>query len=1080
MRGDLNVANDLTYFKRNAVNYYGVFDSQFDEGNPYTDILTDVRRKYYESGLRTQKHRFMKKTEDGSNYKYNYTLNEDFVLKWKVFNEAHIVERVIVSKEDSYRVEIRDRTGKVLKKCIYFGIYHNWVKTKYFVEGKDKPEVELVYWDEKGVAVILKYTADGDDRYPEVLYPCSVVEDKELFAKITERLGVPEVFSLCSNGLVYFAEKSISRQWNRFCADPGLLDKTTKNKNTVRNDMDKTAEFDPIKDKPKLKPTEPRKRIDLTQTYDVIVPNVVQADSVVINKKNENSPKKEEPVSTVTSRNVGLDTDEIDLSRNDGSRNSEQIKVKLHSDSLRDIPNKASEEKSKSKKNVDVFEYLNEPDNEPNAEEEENIEPDAGERRTLAIDDDDDDDDNRILDRSGAAGNEPPHIFEDTRQYNSVKARDNVSSNPFAEYSVDENDEDTLESIARSTNEKTLEDLQQVFENKHNSEDSRVDISKKENNKQPSSHSNVSNLSDSFKNIGYTGGMSISPDKIIKISDDEVYYYYGGLNNSRKRNGHGRTAMKNGMTAYDGGYQNDLRNGFGVYYYRNGKICYVGDWKDNHRHGVGISFTHKGRSMYVGGWENDCPIGMGAKFDENGNLTFAGRYENGSREGIGMVYNPNDGGVFVSCWDNDKLSDRGTVFDSMGNLVYNGSWKHGTRNGMGTQYDKKGLVVYSGEWKDGKYHGEGSLNLSNGYKIVGQFVMGKVEGYAVVTTKKGKKLYEGNWKNNRYNGEGKLYNMRNGSWCQGTFANGNPVGVLSGYNQDGEKVYEGEWLNGKYHGSGVFFENDEKVYEGEWDNGIKSGSGREYKDGKCVYTGNFKNNMRSGFGTSYDSDGQINYSGLWSDNCYDGIGVLYVSGKPKFVGNFLMGMLNGRVNEINDGIVVKECIYKDGECNYMREYTDDGLTLKYEGHVKDGNYEGMGCRFSAYGEKYFEGIFKNNEPFKNMKVRLKKLDKLVYSDELSRCEYNKFIKGPNYVVEQDYRGGAYSGLLVKGKPSGKGTIIYTDHGYTGSFTDGAACGLGVIYEWDGSEIKGTFSKNANENTTEIKLANGITYYLINP
>lgn len=1075
------MANDLTYFKRNAVNYYGVFDSEFDKGNPYSDILTDVRKRYYESGLRTQKNRISKRTEDGV-YKYNYTLNEDLVLKWKVFNDAHVVERVIVSKEDTYRVEIRDRTGKTLKKCIYFGLYHNWVKTKYFTDGKEQPEVELVYWDEKGVAVILKYTADGDDRYPEVLYPCTVVNDKTLFARITEKLGVPEVCSLCSNGLVYFAEKSVSRQWNRFCANPKLLDDASKNKNTVGNDMDKTTEFDPIKDKPKLKPTEPHKRIDLTQTYDVIVPNVVQADSVVINKNNDGKSKGSKEV---PSRKLVSDTSEIDLSQSTANNSGEQIKAKLHSDSLRDITENTSEKKSETKKNVDVFEYLNEPDEEENTEEEEELKPDSGERKTYNIDLDDDDDDNRVLDRSAAAGNEPPHIFgSDSRQsYSHSKTKENISgnNNPFSEYrSEDEdNDEDTVDSNVENSNEKTIEDLEKAFENKSTSDDKPVNTSKSSESRKYTNHSNISDLSESFKNISHTGGIGNVPDKIIRISDDEVYYYYGGLTNSRKRDGYGRTAMKNGMTAYDGGYQNDLRNGFGVYYYRNGKICYVGDWKDNHRNGVGISFNHKDRSMYVGGWENDCPIGMGAKFDENGNLTFAGRYENGTREGIGMVYNPNDGGVFVSCWDNDKLSDRGTVFDSMGNLVYNGSWKRGTRNGMGTQYDKKGLVVYSGEWKDGKYNGQGSLNLSNGYKIVGSFVMGKVEGYAVVTTKKGKKLYEGSWKNNRYNGEGKLYNMRNGSWCQGTFANGNPVGVLSGYNQDGEKVYEGEWLNGKYHGSGVCFENGVKVYEGEWDNGIRSGSGREYKDGKCVYSGNFSNNMRSGFGTSYDSEGQIDYSGIWANNCYDGIGVLYFSGKPKFAGNFLMGMLNGRVNEISDGIVVKECIYKDGECNYMREYTDDGLTLKYEGHVRDGGYEGMGCGFSAYGEKYFEGIFKKNEPFKNMKVRLKKLDKLAYSDELSHSDYNKFIKGPNYVVEQDYQGGSYSGLLVKGKPSGKGTIIYTDHGYTGSFSDGVACGLGVIYEWDGSEIKGTFTKTADEDTTEIILANGVTYHLRN-
>ena len=161
----------------------------------------------------------------------------------------------------------------------------------------------------------------------------------------------------------------------------------------------------------------------------------------------------------------------------------------------------------------------------------------------------------------------------------------------------------------------------------------------------------------------------------------------------------------------------------------------------------------------------------------------------------------------------------------------------------------------------------------------------------------------------------------------------------------------------------------------------------------------------------------------------------------------------------------------------MREYTDDGLTLKYEGHVKNGSYEGMGCGFSVYGEKYFEGIFKKNEPFKSMKVRLKNLEALEYSSEVSGSEYRKFVKGPDYAVERDYNGGAYSGLLVNGKPEGKGTIIYIDHGYTGAFVDGAACGVGVIYEWDGSEIKGTFVRQKGENTREITFANGVTYHL---
>ena len=77
---------------------------------------------------------------------------------------------------------------------------------------------------------------------------------------------------------------------------------------------------------------------------------------------------------------------------------------------------------------------------------------------------------------------------------------------------------------------------------------------------------------------------NLSPSKTIRVNEDEIYYYYGQTDEDGRRNGYGRTAMKNGHTAYDGTYTGDLRNGFGVYYYRNGKVCYVGDWKNNHKH----------------------------------------------------------------------------------------------------------------------------------------------------------------------------------------------------------------------------------------------------------------------------------------------------------------------------------------------------------------------------------------------------------------------------------------------------------------------------------------------------------------
>ena len=44
------------------------------------------------------------------------------------------------------------------------------------------------------------------------------------------------------------------------------------------------------------------------------------------------------------------------------------------------------------------------------------------------------------------------------------------------------------------------------------------------------------------------------------------------------RDGRGRTAMENGITAYEGNYKDDKRSGFGAYYFKSGNLCYVGAW----------------------------------------------------------------------------------------------------------------------------------------------------------------------------------------------------------------------------------------------------------------------------------------------------------------------------------------------------------------------------------------------------------------------------------------------------------------------------------------------------------------------
>ncbi|MGN0517818.1 MAG: hypothetical protein ACI4II_03735 [Acutalibacteraceae bacterium] len=563
-------------------------------------------------------------------------------------------------------------------------------------------------------------------------------------------------------------------------------------------------------------------------------------------------------------------------------------------------------------------------------------------------------------------------------------------------------------------------------------------------------------------------------DKIIPVSDTENYYYYGNLRNGM-RYGQGRTAMQDGRTAYEGRYADDKRDGFGVYYYKTGRICYVGNWIQNRRNGMGIAFRPSDESVYIGKWEDDMPVGMGAKFDQSGNLLFAGKWENGARNGAGISYNSEDGSLFISRWENDSPTNYGTRFDKNGNLEYIGYWENGQRHGTGIQYGENGFVIYSGDWLNDKYHGTGRLTLENGNTIDGSFIDGRISGAAIETDTNGVQVYRGEWSNNKYNGLGRKY-LKNGCWYEGRFIDGSPVGILSGYDKNGSLIYEGEWKNDCYHGKGVCYHDGVKIYEGDFEQGTRHGIGREYENNVCIYIGGFSGDKRNGFGMSY-KNGKSQYMGKWKDNLYCGSGVLYDAGIPVYAGQFRDGMLNGRINEIHEGKVIRESIFVNNSCTYMREYSNDGAYLSYEGNVKNGIREGMGCSFNIYGEKTFEGIFKDNKPFKSMKISLKELEPLNYYEQLKDTDYEKFRTGLDYVIELNIGGGIYSGQTIAGRPNGLGTILYTDHRYTGHFEGGSACGEGVLYKGDGDEIKGVFSPTPGEDTEEIVFDYDVTYYV---
>jgi len=583
----------------------------------------------------------------------------------------------------------------------------------------------------------------------------------------------------------------------------------------------------------------------------------------------------------------------------------------------------------------------------------------------------------------------------------------------------------------------------------------------------------LENDCDDFESIEKMPEDNSEADKAVNISARQKGLYYGSLDEAENRHGYGRTQTDSGKTVYDGQYHDDKRSGFGVSYFKTGKISYVGNWDNDKQHGFGIEFRATDGSVSIGRFNHGSKKAISSKYDKNGNLmSVTNTFDENSKGGV-ITFNQENGNMLIAPADGGKQTVNGTVINAQGYLIYKGEFKNNCRDGNGTAFNNDGTVKYQGGFKKDKYSGNGILYLSDSV-ISGEFSSGTVNGKAVEKNSE-RIIYDGYWKDGLYNGEGTLYN-NDKTYIIGTFKSGSTTGVVSLFDCDGNILYLGNMINGVADGKGELYLNGEKTYEGNFFRGKKCGKGKQFKNGRLIYDGTFDNDEYCDYGISYENDVQT-YSGMWHNDKYNGKGVLYINNEVCIVGDFTDGVANGRINKIVNDVLIAECIYANGQCEYARLYSNDGSTLLYEGNIKDNKKEGMGCTFSQYGEKTFEGIFKDDEPFKNMKIITRELKPLELIDALKGTDYEKYCCFKEFAVEVSMLNGVYSGAIKKDMPHGKGTILFSDHRYTGEFENGKPLGHGVLYYGDGTVASGQFVLPTVAQSETITFSDA-TYYCI--
>lgn len=168
------------------------------------------------------------------------------------------------------------------------------------------------------------------------------------------------------------------------------------------------------------------------------------------------------------------------------------------------------------------------------------------------------------------------------------------------------------------------------------------------------------------------------------------------------------------------------------------------------------------------------------------------------------------------------------------------------------------------------------------------------------------------------------YRFPDGREYVGAISENRPDGIGTMTFPNGD-VYEGSWENGCMDGQGIyrFYDADKdkytSEYEGSFSKNVMNGQGKRVYSDKTVYIGTWQNGMRTGNGASWFADGSYFY-GLWK---FD---------------KMLRGVLHLSSGDI------------------------------YDGEFKDGKFNGFGKFFWKKNGALFEGLFKDGNPFKGVKV----------------------------------------------------------------------------------------------------------------
>ena len=560
----------------NDVFFYGLSLRSRDVSDVRGDIFSNIFMKY----LRTLKpvSNRLYRSSDNAKFEYSYSFVPTKPLSWRVIKNRRVIEDIEYLSDGKYCLNYYDDNGNDIKRVIY-NEQHRWLKTNYYntIYGSNL-FCSLVPKEQNGQTVIMQYITG--EAYPVTLYCCPVPVASEVLQKVLDRVPEPEVMALTNYGVLYFACEETFNIYNQVLSEeekkyadahkPEVFNTQEDVENGFCFDVDS---FDSTKSVESV--------FDLSS-----VEELTEDGFTAIQPKEADAPELELDASVSVSEEYSIDKEIADAIRIISEETSISIDEEFVLSQSADDKDEQIEENSDSD-NKPAFEEINLIDDIPeNTEQSDDV---------AFIESDD-----ILLAEEMEDVIEPviDGITEDASTNISVNT-DDMNLLTMDDEAIDDYVSTLIDSIlkdAHTTASEYLIDKEEVF-------------TQVESEAVPGDVSAVSKATDFIdENIS---------DAVIE-SNGATYYYYGETADN-KRNGHGRTLMADGKTAYDGEYKNDMRHGTGSFYYKDGSLCYWGQWQENLRNGFGVGISSETGIAHIGKWHDNKPSGLGVRFDRNGN-----------------------------------------------------------------------------------------------------------------------------------------------------------------------------------------------------------------------------------------------------------------------------------------------------------------------------------------------------------------------------------------------------------------------------------------------------------------------------